>query len=204
MRNNSWTRRFARICVRPLLGGPVMPNHITTIRLITGLAACAAFAAGVRLWDVWGGILWLLSTFLDRTDGEFARMSGRTGRFGHLYDYTGDVVVNSLFFLSIGIGLRDGALGGWAVVMGAFACAAVAATSILAERLERRLGNGKKAYPGAFGFDFDDVMYLFAPIAWLDALLPLLIGAAIGGPVFLIIVWVRLRRSQRISVAGRS
>lgn len=138
----------------------------------------------------------MLSAFLDRADGEFARMSDRASRFGHLYDYASDVTVNSLFFLSIGIGLRDSVLGGWAVVMGAFTSAAIAAASILTERLDQCLDNGRRAYPGAFGFEFDDVIYLFGPIAWLDALLHLLIGAAVGGPVFLIMILVRLRRSQ--------
>jgi len=45
MAYDSWTHRLARWMVRPLAGGPVTPNHLTTLRLLTALAACAAFTA---------------------------------------------------------------------------------------------------------------------------------------------------------------
>ena len=59
---------MARICILPLVNTPVTPNHLTTVRLITGIAACAAFAVGTREWDIWGGSLWLFAAFLDRQD----------------------------------------------------------------------------------------------------------------------------------------
>ncbi|MEE9250091.1 MAG: CDP-alcohol phosphatidyltransferase family protein, partial [Alphaproteobacteria bacterium] len=134
----SWTHRLARLCVRPLLGGPVTPNHLTTARLVTGLAACLAFAMGDRQWEIWGGGLWIFSAFLDRADGELARLSGQMTPGGHAYDYACDVVVNALLFLAIGVGLRHGALGWWALAMGVIAAVSVAAASLLSERLEER------------------------------------------------------------------
>lgn len=144
-------------------------------------------------WDVWAGVLWVISAFLDRADGELARLGGTTSARGHLYDYVTDVAVNALFFIAIGVGLWDGSLGWWAVAMGALAGLTVAAASLLSETLERRDDSGTKAYEGAAGFDFDDVLYLFGPIAWLGWLQPLLIGAAIGGPAFAVVTWWRLR-----------
>lgn len=191
--HSSWTHKLARFVVRPMVQGPITPNHLTTARLVTGLAACAALAVGARDWTIWGGILWLVSAFLDRADGELARLSGTTSPGGHAYDYTCDVAVNSLFFLGIGIGLRDDALGWWAVLLGFIGAAGVAGASILSERLENQWDTEQKAYVGIAGFDFDDVLYLFSPIAWLGWLLPLLVGAAVGGPIFLIWTWKRLR-----------
>ncbi len=196
MAGGSWSHRIARVMVLPLVGGPVTPNHLTTARLATGVAACAAFAVGTGTWNFWGGVLWILSALLDRADGELARLGNASSPWGHAYDYACDVAVNGLFFLAIGIGLRDGGLGLWTVAMGAVAGATVAVASILSEVLERRRADGAKAYAGYGGFDFDDVLYLFAPVAWLGWLFPLLVGAAIGGPVFALLTWYRLISSR--------
>lgn len=197
MAGNSWTHRMARVLVRPLVGGPISPNHLTTLRLMTGVAACAAFAVGERSWDIWGGVLWVVSAFLDRADGELARLAGTTSRWGHAYDYFSDVAVNALFFIGVGIGLRGSSLGWWGVPMGIIAGLSVTAASLLAEAIERRERKGKKAYEGTAGFDFDDVLYLFGPIAWLGWLLPLLIGATVGAPAFAFWTWRRLAKTAR-------
>ena len=49
----SWTHLLARVMVRPLIGTWVRPNHLTTLRLATGMAACALFASVLR--RLWGG-----------------------------------------------------------------------------------------------------------------------------------------------------
>jgi len=192
--HTSWTHRLARLFVRPLVGGPITPNHLTTARLVSGIAACAAFAVGGATANLWGGVLWLVSCFLDRADGELARLGKASTPGGHLYDYWCDVGVNALFFLAIGIGLRDGDFGGWAVVMGVAGAAGVAAASVLSEQLEDLAGSGDKAYAGILGFDFDDMLYLFGPAAWLGLFPWLLAGAALGGPGFAILTWWRLLR----------
>lgn len=194
MAHDSWTHRLARVAVKPLVGTRVTPNHLTTARLLSGLAACAAFAVGDRNWEIWGGVVWVLSAFLDRADGELARLGGLTSSSGHAYDYACDVVVNGLVFVAIGVGLRDSVLGVWAVAMGVVAGISVTTASVLSETLEKRRGTREKAYEGRAGFDFDDVLYLFGPLAWLGWLLPLLIGAAIGGPAFAVWTWMRLRK----------
>lgn len=189
----SWTHRMARWCVRPLVGTQVTPNHLTTGRFLTGLAACIAFAWGGANGNLVGGLLWVVSAFLDRADGELARIGGKTSESGHYYDYVTDVAVNSLFFLAIGVGLRDSFLGWPAAGMGLIAACSVAYASILCERYEKDQGDGAKAYSGVAGFDFDDVLYLFAPVAWLGWLLPILIGASVGAPAFALWTWWRFR-----------
>ena len=44
--NDTWTHALARMAVRPLLGTGVTPNHLTTLRLLTGLLAWATLAGG--------------------------------------------------------------------------------------------------------------------------------------------------------------
>ena len=102
MVGDSWTHKIARFCIVPLLNTPVTPNHLTGLRLITGIAACTALGVGTREWDIWGGCLWVLSAFLDRADGELARISGKTSAMGHKFDLFSDVTVTALFFLGAG------------------------------------------------------------------------------------------------------
>ena len=94
--HTSWTHRLARALVRPMLGTPITPNHLTTARLVTGIAACAIFVADDPGWDVWGAAFWVLSCLLDRADGELARLGNASSAAGHRYDYYCDVAVNGL------------------------------------------------------------------------------------------------------------
>lgn len=200
MVGDSWTHKIARVCILPLVNSPITPNHLTTIRLITGVAACGLFAIGTTEWNLYGGCLWILSAFMDRADGELARVSGKTSPWGHKYDYFSDVFVTALFFFGIGIGLRDSTLlninlGLWTIVMGVSASAGVIAAEILAEIIDQsQKDTGDKAYAGFAGFDFDDVLYLFAPVVWLNLHLPFLIGASVGAPIFALLTWYRCKR----------
>src|SRR5580692_7134260 len=87
LRGTSWTHLLARQMVRPLLGTWVRPNHLTTLRLISGMAACLCFALGTNSGMLWGGVLWLVSALLDRADGELARIGKMISPGGDLYDF---------------------------------------------------------------------------------------------------------------------
>src|SRR6201996_419555 len=100
-----WDARLARWLVTPLRDTRTTPNHLTTVRLAVGLAAAAAFLPGTYGWTNIGALLLVLSNFLDHTDGELARMSGKTSRIGHVYDLASDALVTILLFLAIGIGV---------------------------------------------------------------------------------------------------
>jgi len=193
--STTWTHLLARPVMRPLIGTAVRPNHITTLRLLTGTAACMAFAWGNRAGMAWGGGLWLLSAFLDRADGELARLANMMSPQGHRYDYLADVSVNSLFFVAIGIGLRQSVLGKWSIPLGLLSGVSILLVSIFAERLESRSPPGTKAISGRWGFDPDDALYLMGPLAWLGWLTPILIGASVGATTAMVIVGIRLRRT---------
>ena len=72
MVGDSWTHKLARLCILPLVRTSVTPNHLTGVRLLTGIIACGLFATGSRELEIWGGWMWLLSAFLDRADGRIA------------------------------------------------------------------------------------------------------------------------------------
>jgi archaetidylinositol phosphate synthase len=194
MNGTSWTHLLARVLLTPLLGTRLRPNHLTTLRLVSGVAACACLALGTIAGTAWGGGLWLVSAFLDRADGELARIGNMMSRGGHLYDMYTDNIVNPLFFAAIGVGLRHSWLGAWAIPFGIVSAVALLACGIFSEQLERRGPPGTRAYSGRWGFDPDDALYLLAPLAWLGWLSPILVAAAIGTTGMMTLTWVRLRR----------
>jgi len=200
----TWTHLLARPLIRPLLGTRVRPNHLTTLRLLTGIAACIAFIPGTRTGMWWGGGLWLISAFLDRADGELARIGNMMSPEGHRYDFIADVGVNTLFFISIGFGLRHSWLGSWAITLGLVSGASILLVSLFSEWLERRSPPGTKAYSGKWGWDPDDALYLMGPLAWLGWLSPILVGAAVGATVMMLITGVRLLRARQADARAAS
>jgi len=193
----TWTHLLARPLIRPLIGTRVRPNHLTTLRLLTGIAACLAFTLGTRAGMWWGGGLWLISAFLDRADGELARLGNMMSPEGHRYDFLCDVGVNTLFFICIGFGLRHSWLGSWAITLGLVSGASILLVSLFSEWLERRSPPGTKAYSGKWGWDPDDALYLMGPLAWLGWLSPILVGAAVGATVMMLITGIRLLRARQ-------
>src|ERR1700733_11116076 len=100
-----WDARLARHLITPLKDSWVTPNHLTTVRLLIGLAAAAAFTRGTYVWSNLAALLLVLSNFADHTDGELARLTGKTSRAGHLYDLASDACVTILLFIAMGIGI---------------------------------------------------------------------------------------------------
>lgn len=184
----------ARWCIRPLVDTPITPNHLTTLRLLTGIAAAAAFSVGPYLWTACGGVLFVVSGLLDRADGELARLSKRMSSGGHWYDLYCDMAVNVLVFVGIGFGLADRIPGIWAPVMGIVSGLSVGAIFLVVFQLHDRGSHPGIAFSYPKGFDLDDTLFIVAIFAWLDALLPLLIAAAVGAPLFLVFALYRYRR----------
>jgi phosphatidylglycerophosphate synthase len=132
--------------------------------------------------------LFVLSNFLDHTDGELARLSGKSSRLGHFYDLACDAIVHILLFVSIGIGLHALGRGVWAVPLGLIAGFGVAAIFYLRNKIEQRLGKAAVRQPRLLGFELEDVLYLLPLVTLLNGLLPFLITAAIGAPIAAVLV----------------
>jgi archaetidylinositol phosphate synthase len=190
--DTSWTHLLARPLVRPLIGTRIRPNHLTLLRLLTGLGACVSFGLGTPAGMWWGGWLWLLSAFLDRADGELARLGNMMSPAGHRFDYLADVSVNACFFVGIGFGLRHSWLGGWSIALGLISGASMLGISLCSEWLEA--DGGPQVLGGAWGFDPDDAFYLMAPLAWLGWLGPILLAAGIVTPLVVGLLGARLLR----------
>jgi archaetidylinositol phosphate synthase len=202
--NNTWSHAAARTLVRPLVGTWVKPNHITLLRLATGVLACLLLARGGGPAELWSGVLWLISAFLDRADGELARIGNMQSRRGHLYDYYTDVALNSGFFLAAGFNLRDGWLGHWAILAGGFACAAMIVCCILAETYETSVGTGERVFEGGWGFQPDDALYLLPLFVWAHWLAPMVLAAAVVTTVIAVIIFIRYLLQMRDPAASRT
>ena len=193
--HNTWIHRIARVAVRPLVGTPVTPNHLTTLRLATGLAGAGALAVGASPWQHVGAAIFVVSLVLDRADGELARLAGKTSPWGHTYDLIADAAADALVFVGLGVGLRESALGQWAIPMGMAAGVAVAAIFWLIMRIEAVEGEGAAELPNVAGFDIDDSLLIVPVAVWLGGSVPLLVAAAIGAPAFAVFFcWLLLRR----------
>lgn len=175
-----------------LVPTPVTPNHLTTLRLITGLAAAAAFGWGGK-WAALGGGLFVLSILLDHADGILARIANKTSRFGYIYDLWTDAAVNSLIFLGIGLGLKDGPLGYGAALLGLIAGLAVTGIFFGVQRLEAR--SGAPLGWNLWGVDPDHALFLVPIAAWAGGLKVLLYASAVIAPIVLgLMLWELARK----------
>jgi archaetidylinositol phosphate synthase len=181
----------------PLKGSWVTPNHLTTVRLTVGLAAAATFTPGTYGWSNLAALLLILSNFLDHTDGEFARISGKSSRFGHLYDLISDAAVTILTFIAMGVGVaatRGTSLEISPVLLGLVAGSAIALIFFLRMRIEDMSGKGATRQASFAGFETEDVLYLLPLITLSDGTAPFLLLAAICTPLFAIWVAFDYRR----------
>lgn len=194
MSHNTWIHRLVKPLVRPLVNTPVQPNHITTLRLATGLGAAAAYADGRPLWLTIGGFLFILSMLLDRADGMLARLSGKMSKIGHYYDLISDSVCNAVIFIGLGIGLRFTALGGWTVALGFLAGFAVMFILGVVMWAEGQKGLRAAELPSMAGFDAEDSTILIPIVVWLGWGLPLLYVSATVTPLFAVyFAWLHRR-----------
>ena len=186
-----WDQQAAGFLVRPLVNTPVTPNHVTTISLIAGLVGAGLLAEGSVEAANWGAGLFMLARFLDHFDGELARQSGKTSRFGYLYDYVAGCLSYSALFLALGIGLRNGLIGEWSIVLGVVIAPIILTTTLMAIKVSDEFGDETDDYPIFAGFELEDGIYLIGPIVWAGWIEPFFLLGAIG--VFTFAGWTGAR-----------
>jgi len=197
MSANSWTHRLVRPFVRGLIETRVTPNQITWLRVITAGIACACFAYGARGTEIAGGVVWVISALLDRADGELARLSNRTSAAGHWFDTQADIAANVAMFLAVGIGLRDGRFGYWAIALGALCSLSMYLCARWSDDIEDELDPGAIVLGGTAGFDPDDLFYLIGPFAWAGLLNYMLAAGAVVLPISTIAIGIWRWRAAR-------
>jgi archaetidylinositol phosphate synthase len=200
----TWDARLARRLVTPLKNTRVTPNYLTTLRLAIGLAGAACLAQAGFGWVNAGALLIVLSNFADHTDGELARISGKTSKIGHFYDLASDTLITVLLFLCLGLGLaaQGRHMAIHPVLLGGIAGVAVALIFFLRMRIESLAGKTQTAQGEAGGFETEDVLYLLPLVTVTGGIAPFLIAASIGAPLFALWVivdyWRVVRRTRPV------
>jgi archaetidylinositol phosphate synthase len=183
--NAPWDARIARRLVAPLVHTRVTPNHLTTVRLAVGLAAAAAFLSPDYAWAICGALLMALSNLLDHADGELARITGKTSRFGHFYDLASDAAVTILVFFAIGVGRTVPSNLPLAFpALGAIAGIAIALIFYVRMRIEGMAGKSATRQAALAGFETEDVLYLVPLVTLCHGLALMLVAAAICAPLY--------------------
>jgi archaetidylinositol phosphate synthase len=195
----TWDGRLARRLVAPLVNTPVTPNHLTTLRLIIGLVGAVYLARGGFASMNIGALLIVLSNFVDHTDGELARISGKTSRFGHFYDLACDALITVLLFTCMGIGIAtsEATMIVSPIVLGLVSGVAVAVIFFFRMRIEEMAGKTVTTQSFAAGFETEDVLYLLPLVTLFGVVAPFLIAAALGASLFAIWVLVDYARVVR-------
>jgi phosphatidylglycerophosphate synthase len=98
------TRHFSYRLTPLLLRLPVTPNQVTAASLLVGVVGAACFLFGLWGWDIFGALLIVLSYTLDCCDGEIARIKSMISATGEKFDDIADSIVDSVFFILLGIG----------------------------------------------------------------------------------------------------
>ena len=201
-----WDVRLARVLVRPLRHTPLTPNGLTTLGLLASLTAAWLMASGDPRRAALGGGLFMVGVLVDHMDGEFARLTRMTSRFGHYYDHVAAGLGYVSLFAGVGIGLRSSWLGSWAPVAGALAAGSIAIVFLIRVFLEETAGRAMVAQENWRGFEPEDALYLVGPVSWLGLLAPFLLAAVVGAPIFLLwVLWCSLAgRSATASWAKRA
>lgn len=198
--NLPWDARLARRLVGPLQDTPVTPNHLTTVRLAFGVAAAGALTQGSYGLMNLGALLLVVSNFLDHTDGELARISGKSSRLGHWYDLASDALVTILLFSAIGVGVAvrsPTVLGVSPLVLGALTGVSVAIIFYLRMRIEQLAGKSAGRQGSLGGFETEDVLYLLPLVTLGNGVVPFLVAASLGAPLFALWVIFDYRRVAR-------
>lgn len=185
MSHNTVIHKIVRPVVRRVAGTGITPNHVTSLRLVTGLGAALLFAMGPAAMAAGAGVF-LLSMLLDRADGELARQTGQMSLWGYRYDLACDCIASVAAFVGIGIGLSAGH-GAAAMWLGALAGVGI---GILFAELNIFGLVSVRGYDVARGVsvDPDDAMLFVPVLIWAGLAWPMLVVAAAVTPLAAIAV----------------
>lgn len=195
MSHDTIPHRIVRPMVRLLARTKVTPNHLTTLRFATAIAAAVAFAQGGSFWVNWGAAIFVVSAFLDRADGELARQTRRFSQHGHNYDLVADCSAGVMAFAGLGLGAAGGSLGSFAVVLGVMG--GIGVTALFWQLNVRSIG----ALPrytdrnGRVLIDPDDAMFTVPVLLWCFGAETVVLAAGTVTPG--IALWLALAHRRR-------
>ena len=117
-------RRLSHPIARLLSRTPATPNQVSVLSLAIAAGAFAAFVYGQ---PIVGGLLAQLSSVVDGVDGDLARLTGSSSRFGGFLDAVIDRYAEALILLGLSVWAASGGgatlawVAGFAALAGSFA-----------------------------------------------------------------------------------
>ena len=90
-----------RWVVRLLYPTSVVPDQVTVLSLVFGLASAGFYVSGIPDALVWGAVFLYGKVFFDNVDGNLARVRGTTSRFGRFLDSLADFLVTFLVYIAV-------------------------------------------------------------------------------------------------------
>jgi phosphatidylglycerophosphate synthase len=201
MSHDTLIHRIVRPAVRAIAPTGVTPNQVTTLRLITGIAAAIAFADGGAVWPHIGGAIFVFSMLLDRADGELARQTSQSSLSGYRYDLICDCSANVIAFIGIGIGLSSGTLGRSAILLGILAGIGIAVLFWQLNVAKLHAVAGYALWGSRIVVDPDDAIIFVPILIWCGWAEPMLIAAAVTTPAIALWLWVSSLRSKEDDAA---
>ena len=199
-----WDQQLAGLLVGPLARLGVHPNLVTAVGLLAGLGAGVLYGWGDSGLADWGALLFMYAVLNDHLDGELARRTGRTSRFGHYFDHIAAGLSYVALFLGAGIGFAGGPLGVWSVPLGALAGLCVALIFSVRVWVEETVSHDETRQHRMGGFEAEDILYIVGPLTWLGLMQPFLVLAALGAPLYLAWTWRAAMRSRARRAEQRS
>jgi 1L-myo-inositol 1-phosphate cytidylyltransferase / CDP-L-myo-inositol myo-inositolphosphotransferase len=106
--SRTFNRPISLFLTRPLIWLGIKPNPLSVVCLAIGMASCWFIAQGGYAHSVLGAFLFEFASIFDGCDGEVARLTYRTSKFGGFVDMVGDAVIFVLFFVCLPVGLYRG------------------------------------------------------------------------------------------------
>ncbi|MFH1022826.1 MAG: CDP-alcohol phosphatidyltransferase family protein [Planctomycetota bacterium] len=115
-----------------LLRTPLTPNQVTLLGFLVGAGGLVLLARGGYAAALAGAALFELQAVLDNCDGEIARRRGLSSPFGAWLDRILDIVLVSLLFPAVAMGLiRAGGAPAFMIALGAAGGLGAGGTAVL-------------------------------------------------------------------------
>ncbi len=210
-------RPLSRILSRRLAETPITPNQMTLISAAVGLGAAPFFLSAAPLWQTLGALMFLAHSILDSCDGELARLRFQESRWGGLLDFWGDNVVHAAIFGCMALGWSLSIDATWPLALGASAVlGALGSATFVYWRVMRPKRDAGPLYVSVAketksrlvslldALSRRDFIYLvlalslFGKAAWFLAL------AAIGAPIFFLMLLLVAAQESRIASGARA
>ena len=202
--------------VRRLASTAVTPNQITIASAAIGLFGAPFFLSEFWFWQTVGALLFLTHSIVDGCDGELARLKFQESRWGGVLDFWGDNVVHIVTFACMAAGWSLSVAALWPLLLGAAAALGnLGSAAFVYWRLMRIKDDSGPLFTSVSTAPDNrlarlldaasrrDFIYLVLILALFGKSNWFLLLAALGAPIFFILLVFLAVRERRPNISTR-